>query len=89
MATCLEIEVYSVSELCEFVAQKLVHVEDCSEILRALERNRITGKIFLELTDEELQEMVRPIGDRKALKKLANLYKPQPVVHKRVCINSL
>ena len=46
-----------------------------------LSNNKITGKAFLEVTDE-VQEMVRPIGDRKALKSLVNSYKPQSAVSK-------
>ncbi len=82
MVTRSEIEGFSVAELCDFIAQNLAHVEDSTEIQRELELNKITGKAFLELTDEDLREMIRPIGDRKALKSLAKSYQPQPVVCK-------
>ncbi len=57
-------------------------MEDVTDVLRVLEQNKITGKVFLELTDEDLREMVKAIEDRKALKRLADSYKPQPVVRK-------
>ena len=80
MTTRSVVQGFSTSQLCEFVAQKLEDVEDATQMLRSLEENKINGKAFLELTDEDLREIVKPIGDRKALKRLASSYMPQPEV---------
>ena len=78
MATRSDVERFTVDELCNFVSCKLGEmVEDAEEVVDELRRNKISGKAFLVLTDEDLREMVGPIGDRKALKALVASYTPQ------------
>ena len=67
--------------MCGFVSRKLSDVmEDSEEVVDELRRNKISGKAFLILTDEDLRELIQPIGDRKALKALVDSYRPQIAV---------
>ena len=78
MATRSDVESFTVDELCNFVSRKLGEmVEDAEEVVDELRKNKISGKAFLVLTDEEIREMIQPIGDRKALKALVATYTPQ------------
>ena len=38
---------------------------------------RINGKAFLELTDDDLQELFPLIGERKAIRRQINCFKPK------------
>ena len=78
MATRSELERFSIDELCNFVSRKLSDViEDSEEVIDELRRNKISGKAFLILTDEDLRELIQPIGNRKAL---VDSYRPQIAV---------
>ena len=84
MATRLEVEEFSAIELQEFLQAK----QDLAEAtLTSLVNNRVTGKVFLDLTNEDLKEVVQPLGDRKALKSIIERYQQprSPVSHTLGC----
>ena len=89
MATHAEVESFNVSQLCDFVSNKLQDVvADTEDVVDELRTIKITGRAFLRLTSEELWEMIRPVGDRKALSELKDSYKAPAVVcyyHQVVC----
>jgi len=82
MATRLEVEDFSATELQEFLQAK----PDLAEAtLTSLVNNRVIGKVFLDLTNEDLKEVVQPLRDRKALKSIIKSYQQprSPVSHIR------
>lgn len=82
MATRSEVENFCMKDLCDFLSGKLADVvEDHHDIIRELRRNKIKGWDFIRLTDEELRELIAPIGDCKALKSIIEAYSPQPEVY--------
>ena len=88
MATWANIERYTVDELCDYVSNKWeMSFQDVQEILDELRSNNITGRSFLELTDDELKEMIKPIGDRKALKGILTSYTSQITTVRQYYIN--
>ena len=75
MATMLEIQGFSVSELSSFIALKLEGKVDSAESLVAvLNDNKITGKMFLNLRPDELREMIPVIGERKIVKEIIDSF---------------
>ena len=72
MATILG---FSVSELSNFIALKLEGKVDSPESLVAvLKDNKITGKMFLNLSPDELREMIPIIGERKIVKEIIDSF---------------
>ena len=53
-------------ELSEHLVEKGVH-EDVSATFKS---NRISGKVFLKLSDENLKELIPTVGDRVLVKEL-------------------
>ena len=78
MATRSEVEMFSIEEVKEFISSQLNGVVQ-EDSLETLQRNRIAGKAFLQLDDEELRELFPLIGERKAIKNLICSYKPKQV----------
>ena len=75
MATMLEIQGFSVSELSNFITLKLEGKVDSPESLAAvLKENKITGKMFLNLSPDELKEMIPIIGERKKIKEIIDSF---------------
>lgn len=74
MATRAEIESMNVQELKQFVSDNGDFLQDS---LDNLEENRVSGKTFLTLDDDELREMFPRLGERKAFKNLINTYQPK------------
>ena len=72
METCNNIREYSVDELSDFLEGKGIS----ETVLSILRENRVVGDVFLDLTESDLREIVKPLGERKALLKLINHYKP-------------
>ena len=55
MTTVEEIGKFTASQLCDFVEEELEgSVEDVHEITESLRSNKITGKAFLTLDDDEV-----------------------------------
>ena len=75
MVTLQEVQGFSCSELGEFVTLKLQgKVDSPQSIAAVLKENKITGKTFLDLTIDELREMIPTIGDRKVLKEIIDSF---------------
>ena len=75
MATRAELEKCNREELAEFLSGTLG--EDISEdSVAALKENRVNGRTFFELTDDDLRDIIKPLGDRKNLRRLIDSYKP-------------
>jgi len=59
-----EVQDYSICELGNFITLKLEGRVDSPESIAAvLKENKITGKTFIDLTTDELHEMIPTIGD--------------------------
>ncbi len=78
MATRAEVEGLSVSELKEYLVGCL-NDKVQEESIAVLERNRVSGETFLELDDEDIREMFPLIGERRAIKRAIEDFKPKQV----------
>lgn len=67
MASRAEVERLSVSELKAFLTTRLAN-DVSEESLANLEMNRVSGRTFLELDDNDLAQLFPLIGERKAVK---------------------
>ena len=47
------------------------------ETLDAIRNNKISGRSFLELTQDDLKELTALIGERKALSRVISSYAPK------------
>lgn len=75
MATRAVLEKFNCEELAEFLSVRLgEEISDDSVV--ALRDNRVNGRTFLELTDDDLRDVIKPLGDRKTLRRLIDSYKP-------------
>ncbi len=79
MATRAEIEKLNVEKLKDFVSSQL-NGEVLENGLESLVRNRVSGKTFFLLDDDELRELFPLIGERKAVRRLINAYNPKKQV---------
>lgn len=64
---------YSITEVSAFLEEKY---DLSAASIQSLSENRINGKMFLMLSDDELKEMMKPLGDRMALKDIIEKFKP-------------
>lgn len=81
MATYAELERFTIQEVIEFLSHKLAMDGVVSEeSLESLRQNRVAGKAFLALEEEELRELFPLIGERKAIRSIIDSYKPQQVI---------
>ena len=68
---------WSTDELCDMV---VAQVDDSERIISTLRENKITGRTFLILEDDDLKELFPVIGDRLELSiMLKNLTKESKV----------
>lgn len=75
METYEDIAKLSVTELADFLLLKLEgEVESPDIIISKLQDNKITGQLFLTLTQNELQELIPTIGDRRAVKTIIDSF---------------
>ena len=74
MASCRAAEKLSVAELCEWLSEK-VKDDVQEESIEVLRQNRVNGRSFLEVTDEDLKELFPLIGERKAVARVVEEYK--------------
>lgn len=64
-----DVSKYSVDELSSFLTSRLEGKVDAPDsIALKFQENKISGLVFLTLTNEELQELIPVIGDRKQVK---------------------
>ena len=75
MATRMDVEKLDCEELAEFLSERAGE-EISDDTVFALRDSRVNGKTFLELTDDDLREVIKPLGDRKSLRRLVDSYKP-------------
>ena len=68
MTTRVDIESFNCEELCLWLQKELID-DVGEEFLQSLRAQRIKGRAFLELTDEELKEIAPLLGERKAVKR--------------------
>ena len=66
MATKETVSTFSLEDLCDYLTDQRLH----EEVITTIRENRITGKHFVELTDELLREMFPCVGARMALSRL-------------------
>ena len=74
MATKEELEKFSCDELSDYLKKTNQLSNSAIEILQ---ENRVDGVIFLELTDNDLREIIPTLGDRKHLLKIIATYQPK------------
>ncbi len=79
MATRAEFERLNATEVKEFLVD-LLHDEVQEESLAVLEDNRVSGKTFFKLDDEDLREIFPLMGERKAIKRTIEEHKPKEVL---------
>ena len=77
-----EVTTFSVEELYIFLLRELEDVS--SESLDTMKTNRISGKIFLNLKESDLKEIIPLLGERKAIKNVIDSFKAKD----KVCIDS-
>ena len=56
----------NVEELSDHLVEKGVH----EDMFTTFKSNRISGKVFLKLSDENLKELIPTVGDRVLVKEL-------------------
>lgn len=64
--TMERLEDFSCDLLAEFLEEKGLH----QDIISAIIRNRISGPVFLALSEEDIKELLPVIGDRVSLRKV-------------------
>lgn len=75
MTTRKEIETMSINELASFIGENLQDkVPNTTLVSEAFRENNISGKLFLELSTEDLKDLIPLIGDRKEVKRLIDTY---------------
>lgn len=75
MVTRAEVLVFTPDEVGDLLSSKLQNVG--VNAINSFKSNKISGEIFLELNEEDLKELVQPLGERKSIQKLINSYKPK------------
>ena len=69
MESYSDISKYSIDELSLFLTSQLEGKVDAPDsIALKFQENKISGLVFLKLTNKELQELIPVIGDRKQVK---------------------
>ena len=74
MATRAEVIKLSCDEVCEFLSRRLSEEVE-SDSIESFRENRVNGKALLELTEDDVRELVSPLGERKAIMRLLRSYK--------------
>lgn len=74
MGSRTEIAKFSVEELYVFLLDELEN-DVSSESLAIIKSNRINGRIFLELNESDLKEIIPLLGERKAIKNIIDSFK--------------
>lgn len=75
MANSEELKTYSVNELSNFISMKLDGQVDSPDLIALkFNENKITGQVFLNLTQDDLREILPLIGERKIVKSLIDSF---------------
>ena len=64
----------TVDGVCNFLDQQLDNDIVARKAIEEFKENRINGGVFVELTDEELTELVPKIGERKAIRRIIDWF---------------
>ena len=83
MATKAELSNFSREELHEFLVTKY-GFEVSMESLDSIKNNKIGGMTFLELTSDEIKELITLLGERKTIQRMINSYTKPPQQEKEV-----
>lgn len=78
MATCQEVESWSIEGVCELLLRKIEDID--GDTIRAFTANKVNGKAFVMLTESDLRELVPKLGERKQVQKLVESLHPKPTV---------
>ena len=78
-----EVSQFGVEELFSFLLSEL-ETDVSTESLSVLKRNRVNGKIFLDLEESDLKEIIPLLGERKAIKSIIDSFKVKDKVLKIV-----
>lgn len=76
MVSRVELSGFTSDQLYDFL-QKKVNGEVSSESLESLRKNRINGKVFLDLSAEDLKEVISLLGERKLILSIIQSYNQQ------------
>ena len=87
MATRSEVQGFNVEDVCRLLTNRLGGEND--DVISIFRSNRIDGPAFLELTDDELKELVPILGERKAVKRIMTSYTTHPSQSQRLPTVSL
>ena len=77
MAMRSEVEKLTVLELYDWVLGKLEDEVD-EDTVKVLEKNKVNGKSFVDLSESDLKEMFPLLGERKAITRLIDGLKAKP-----------
>ena len=84
MATREEVAGFDCDKLHNFLTIKLEGVS--SESLNALRQNKVCGKVFLELSNDDLKEIITLLGERKLVLFLIQSYNQEPKVVRQLSL---
>ena len=74
MSILEDIKAFSTEDICEFITKKIAEID--ASTVSAFRKNKISGEVFLSLTDEEIKkEICCTLGERKSLLSLIASYK--------------
>ena len=77
MTTRAEVQMFGPNEICNLLTSKIEHIG--SDTVASFETGRVRGSVFLDLTETDLRELVKPLGERKEIMKLVESYRPTRV----------
>ena len=66
----------SINHRISFVYACVSHPRQYYIIYDKIKSNKINGKIFLELSENDLKEIISLLGERKAIKAVIDSFKP-------------
>ena len=81
MASRPDVSRISVDGVFEYLAQMLDQDIVARESIEAFRESRINGESFLELTDDDLRELIPKLGERKAVLRLIKSFRPQQPIN--------
>ena len=77
MTTRENVLALNTEQLCEILEEKVVSITP--DTLSTFRQEKITGADFLDLTDGDLKELVKTLGERKQIQRVITSYKPSKV----------
>ena len=70
-----DVERLNVDELCDLIGKE---TEVSDKVVASFRENKISGKIFFDLTAADLREMIPVIGERKLIEKFFKTFELTP-----------